>query len=411
MRLVAALAGAGAVLAAAGALRTVLVVVAFHFRELAPALMAEGALRAIPIVATFSTDRTLGVPVLAADEPITAVELDSIGRGDFEQTAEVARTLAAFIDRNAFVDAADLADGAEVLDAGAFRAEVAGRAIAVIAAWLAFAFDAVLVAALFIGAATARARGVAVVAVRAVLIARRAAMPVYAGLSAAVLVGAAFADHRVVAVIALRAVLGEWGARSAEAVMAWFGAIGIDLAAILDVRARVAHALEAAIAAVFGVGAAAPGHRGVAGIGCFAVLGVGSAGAAHARFAHGTVFISGAAVIEIDALAALALLTGSAIVIGATGAVGNAGFCRRAEVLPRGATATGTVPGRWVDVAAGQTSATLVACARVVLADLSWGSALLRADAFRPDCCQAGQRSSPAKQATKDLAAVESRPE
>jgi hypothetical protein len=406
----AALAGAGAVLAAAGALRAVLIVVA-EVREFAPALVAPGALRAIPVVAALGANRTLDIPVLAADEPVATVELDSIGRGDFEQTAEVARTLAAFIDRNAFVDAADLADGAEVLDAGAFRAEVAGRAIAVIAAWLAFAFDAVLVAALFIGAATARARGVAVVAVRAVLIARRAAMPVYAGLSAAVLVGAAFADHRVVAVIALRAVLGEWGARSAEAVMAWFGAIGIDLAAILDVRARVAHALEAAIAAVFGVGAAAPGHRGVAGIGCFAVLGVGSAGVAHARFAHGTVFISGAAVIEIDALAALALLTGSAIVIGATGAVGNAGFCRRAEVLPLGTAATGTVTGRWVDVAAGQTSATLVACARVVLADLSWGSALLRADAFRPDCCQAGQRSSPAKQATKDLAAVESRPE
>src|SRR5215207_6232277 len=124
MRMVAALAGAGAVLAAAGALRAVLIVVALFVRPVAPALMADGALRAIPVVAALGADRTLGVPVLAADEAVAAVELRRRrpGGGN-ELTAEVTRTLAAFIDRNAFIDAADLADQAEVLDAGAFRTE------------------------------------------------------------------------------------------------------------------------------------------------------------------------------------------------------------------------------------------------------------------------------------------------
>src|SRR5215218_4920013 len=107
LRMVAALAGAGAILAAAGALRAVLVVVAFLIRPVAPALVAPGALRAIPVVAALSADRALGVPVLAADQPVAAVELRRRrpGGGN-ELTAEVSRTLAAVVFRNAVVIAA-----------------------------------------------------------------------------------------------------------------------------------------------------------------------------------------------------------------------------------------------------------------------------------------------------------------
>src|SRR5215207_8094449 len=106
MRMVAALAGAGTVLAAAG------------------------ALRAIPVVAALGADRTLGVPVLAADEAVAAVELDSIG--GFEQTAEVARSLAAVAFGDAFIDAANLTDEAGDLQASAFEAEIAVRAVGII---------------------------------------------------------------------------------------------------------------------------------------------------------------------------------------------------------------------------------------------------------------------------------------
>lgn len=75
MRMVAAFAGARSVLAAAGALRAVLIVVALFVRPVTPALVAPGALRAVPVVAAFGTDRTLGVPVLAADESVAAVVL------------------------------------------------------------------------------------------------------------------------------------------------------------------------------------------------------------------------------------------------------------------------------------------------------------------------------------------------
>jgi len=136
MRMVAALAGAGALLAAAGALRAVLIVVAFFVRPVAPALLADGALRAIPVVAALGADRTLGVPVLAADQPVAAVELDSIG--GFEQTAEVARALAAVAFGDAFIDAANLTDEAGDLQASAFEAEIAVRAVGIIfAIWLA----------------------------------------------------------------------------------------------------------------------------------------------------------------------------------------------------------------------------------------------------------------------------------
>src|SRR5215207_1431621 len=130
MRMVAALAGAGAVLAAAGALRAVLIVVALFVWPVAPALMADGALRAIPVVAALGADRTLGVPVLAADEAVAAVELDSIG--GFEQTAEVARSLAAVAFGDAFIDAANLTDEAGDLQASAFEAEIAVRAVGII---------------------------------------------------------------------------------------------------------------------------------------------------------------------------------------------------------------------------------------------------------------------------------------
>jgi hypothetical protein len=98
----AALAGAGAVLAAAGALRAVLIVVA-EVREFTPALVTPGALRAVPIVAALGANRVLGVPVLAADEPVAAVELLTAipGAGNLQQTAGIADFPAAFIDRNA----------------------------------------------------------------------------------------------------------------------------------------------------------------------------------------------------------------------------------------------------------------------------------------------------------------------
>jgi hypothetical protein len=49
--------------------------------------MAEGALRAIPVVAAFSADRVLGVPVLAADEAVAAIELRTAIGGLDQETA------------------------------------------------------------------------------------------------------------------------------------------------------------------------------------------------------------------------------------------------------------------------------------------------------------------------------------
>lgn len=78
----AAFAGAGTVVATAGALRAFLVVVTV-VRIFAPAATAPGALRAVPVVAAFSAGHRIAV--LAADEPIAAVVLRAvIGGGDFE---------------------------------------------------------------------------------------------------------------------------------------------------------------------------------------------------------------------------------------------------------------------------------------------------------------------------------------
>ena len=96
--MVAALAGAGTVLAAAGALRAVLIVVALFVRPVAPALVAPGALRAIPVVAALGADRVLGVPVLAADQPVAAVELRAVfPTGVDQQAAGIADATAAVV--------------------------------------------------------------------------------------------------------------------------------------------------------------------------------------------------------------------------------------------------------------------------------------------------------------------------
>jgi hypothetical protein len=98
MVVMAALAGAGAILATAGALRAVLVVVA-KIWVLTPAFVAVGALRAVPVIAALSADRVLGVPVLAADQSVAAVELRAALSGCdlVEETAGVTDAPAALI--------------------------------------------------------------------------------------------------------------------------------------------------------------------------------------------------------------------------------------------------------------------------------------------------------------------------
>jgi hypothetical protein len=143
-------------------------------------------------------------------------------------------------------------------------AVVAVRAV-FLALWalLTLALDAVAIATLVIGAAAASALPVAIVSVRAVLVAWRAAMTVCAVLIAALFVGAALVDISVVTVVALWAVLGERSACSSEAVIAGFQAIGIDCAAIVEIDAPVAFA-RLADPAITGVHALdAEGVRGI----------------------------------------------------------------------------------------------------------------------------------------------------
>jgi len=94
----AALAGARAVVAAAGAIRAVLVVVTFLVWICAPALMAVGALRAIPVIAALGAGCAMRL-VLTADQAVAAINLWAAepARGDFEHTAVLADALAAFI--------------------------------------------------------------------------------------------------------------------------------------------------------------------------------------------------------------------------------------------------------------------------------------------------------------------------
>ena len=78
--MVAALARAGAVLAAAGALGAMLVVLAgvrvFAFTLIAPATVA-----AIGIHAAFRADAGSVIQVVAADQTVTAIELRAVVRG------------------------------------------------------------------------------------------------------------------------------------------------------------------------------------------------------------------------------------------------------------------------------------------------------------------------------------------
>jgi hypothetical protein len=261
---VTALAGAGTVLAAAGALRAVLIVVA-EIRELAPALVAPGALRAIPVVAALSANGMLRIPVLTANEPVAAVELRAAISGrHFQETAGFVGAAAAVTEIDALALTALFALRACAI-AGAFGAVRAGAAVGVSAACLAFTFDAVLGTALIIGAAAARHLAVAVVAIRAVLVARRAAMTVYAVQTFGALTGAGVVAAR------LAGTAGEVDAQAALALLA-IATIGIAAAAASDSCARIPDALEAAIAAVFAAGATATGHWGVARIGCCAVF-------------------------------------------------------------------------------------------------------------------------------------------
>jgi hypothetical protein len=75
-----------------------------------------------------------------------------------------------------------------------------------------------------------------------------------------------------------------------------------------------------------------------------------------------------------------------AVAIVAACAVRNTAARRCAEILPRGAIATMAVSSLWIDVVTRQTSTTVVALAWVDLADLTGGTALLRADALRSQC-------------------------
>lgn len=131
--MMAALAGAGTVLAAAGVLRAFLVALAVVW-PFAPALVAPGALRAVPVVAALGADRILGIPVLAADETVAAVVLRAVVRsGDFEQTAGLADFPAAGVEWHALIVAAFLALAAFAI-AGALMAVRAIRAVTVGAA-------------------------------------------------------------------------------------------------------------------------------------------------------------------------------------------------------------------------------------------------------------------------------------
>lgn len=231
--MIAALAGAGTVLAAAGAMRAVLVMVTVG-GIFAPAFVAPAALVAVPIVAALGTDRTLGVPVLAADETVAAVVSPDIVSRTY--ATEVARTLAAFVFGDALVPAAaDFALGAADLHTGtSLTAYGALRAVSVVPAPLAFVVDAVPIAALVIFAAATSHPGVARLRFRTVFESGRTfrAHAVRAVSIAAVTVVAAAAGHWAVALASFRAVLGELYAFTAFA--------GLAIATVTGAAARSA---------------------------------------------------------------------------------------------------------------------------------------------------------------------------
>ena len=210
--MIAALAGAGTVLAAAGAMRAVLVMVAIVW-VFTPARVTVGALRAVPVVAAFGAGHR--VAVVAADETVAAVELRAVAAstGDVEYTAVVTDSGAAVVLRDALVPAAaNLALGAADLHTGtSLTAYGALRAVSVVPAPLAFVVDAVPIAALVIFAAATSHPGVARLRFRTVFESGRTfrAHAVRAVSIAAVTVVAAAAGHWAVALASFRAVLGE----------------------------------------------------------------------------------------------------------------------------------------------------------------------------------------------------------
>jgi hypothetical protein len=137
MVVIAAVPRARTVIAAAGVIRAVLVLVADR-RVLADAVVAGAVLAAVPVVAALSADTAARSP--AADQTIAAVELLVVvatGAGNFE-TAIVAEVLAALIFRHALVSTtAGVSKQAQERVAGAIvTADFAGRAILMAAAFI-----------------------------------------------------------------------------------------------------------------------------------------------------------------------------------------------------------------------------------------------------------------------------------
>jgi hypothetical protein len=299
MVVMAALLGAGAVLAAAGALRAVLVMIASLW-VLTPATPAVGALRAVPVIAALGA--VAPAVSLAADQAVAAVELQAAaGGGYLQEPAGFSSATAAGADLDTDIVAALLALAAFAI-AGALRAVGAATAIVIGAARLAGAIDADLVTALRVGAALALAFGVAVLTVRAEVVAWRAAMAVGADLFAALFVGAAFADHSAVALLRFRAVLSIGNAGAALAGFAW-AAVRVVLAAFWI----AALSFDTGTATAFVVVAALADHSLVALLRLRAVLGVGNARAVLAAFAWAADYAACATVlivrrVEVDAV-------------------------------------------------------------------------------------------------------------
>jgi hypothetical protein len=290
MVVMAALLGAGAVLAAAGALRAVLVMIASLW-VLTPATPAVGALRAVPVIAALGA--VAPAVSLAADQAVAAVELQAAaGGGYLQEPAGFSSATAAGADLDTDIVAALLALAAFAI-AGALRAVGAATAIVIGAARLAGAIDADLVTALRVGAALALAFGVAVLTVRAEVVAWRAAMAVGADLFAALFVGAAFADHSAVALLRFRAVLSIGDAGAALAGFARTAVRGV--AAFWD----AALSIDTGTATAFVVVAALTGHGAVALLRFRAVLGIWGAGAVLTRFARTAGYAAGAAVLIV----------------------------------------------------------------------------------------------------------------
>jgi len=281
----AALAGARAVVAAAGTIRAVLVVVTFLVRPFAPALMAVRALRAVPVVAALGAGCAMRL-VLTADQAVAAIDLWAAepARGDLEHTAVLADALAAIADRDALVVTAFFANEAEALDADAFfhRAGVAIRAVGV-------------VTALRIGAHVG-------------IVANRAA---FAVIVVAALIGRVVAALRAFAVeLALRAIA------DAEAIDAVVGAAIAVAITASTVRLLGQTRMEAAWRAGDGVGVGIAMLRLALAIDTgFAGFAVADARAAITAFAWVAVVIARAAIVQSDTHVAFAFLAGPTIAI------------------------------------------------------------------------------------------------